>query len=365
MHAGRPLGNDGAVSPSVRPSTTFARDARGALQGEHLYTRLSNPNRAALEEALATLEDGAESACFASGSAAANALLETLQPGDRVYYGHDLYYGVRKLLQKKAGHLKLEIEEVDFSSPDATEALQEPAALVLLETPSNPLLDVVDIEAVAGAAHGCGAALVVDNTWATPVLQQPLTMGADFVLHSTTKYVGGHSDVLGGALIARDASTDRWHDVREIQGLAGAVPSPWDCWLLLRSLSTLAVRIDAHCANARALATWLEAHPRIERVRYPGLASHPAHEIARRQMRDFGGMVSVELANRDAAHAFVRRLELFTVATSLGGVHSLAEHRIVVEPPGSKTPEGLVRLSVGIEDEADLRADLEQALSGI
>ncbi len=366
VHAGRaPDPATGAVTPSLVFSSTFARDEQGRLPGGHIYSRTSNPNRAAVESALAALEGGAQALAFASGQAAATAVFAALAPGDRVLLPDDLYHGTRYLAKNEFARWGLVPEFVDTSDLAAVAAaLQRPARLLWLETPSNPRLKISDIAAAAQLARAAGALVVVDNTWATPVLTQPIALGAHLVLHSTTKYLGGHSDLLGGALVlGADAPAELLARLRSWQNLGGAVPAPFDCWLLLRSLSTLPLRVRAQSATAATLAAWLAEHPQVERVYYPGLASHPHHAVAVRQMAAGGGMISFEVrGGHDAAKAVAGRVRLITPATSLGGVESLIEHRRPVEGPDSVTPPGLLRFSVGLEHADDLRADLAQAL---
>lgn len=366
VHAGRaPDPVTGAVTPNLVFSSTFARDDQGQLVGGHIYSRTSNPNRTALEAALAALEGGAHGLAFASGQAAAAAVFAGLAPGDRVILPDDLYHGTRYLATNEFGRWGLVADFVDTSDLAAvTAALKKPARVVWLETPSNPRLKISDLAAVAKLARTAGALVVVDNTWATPVLTQPLALGAHVVLHSTTKYLGGHSDLLGGALVlGADAPSDLLARLRSWQNLGGAVPAPFDCWLLLRSLSTLPLRVRAQSATAATLAAWLAGHPHVERVYYPGLSSHPNHVVAAQQMSAFGGMISFEVrGGHDAAKAVACRVKLITAATSLGGVESLIEHRRPVEGPASVTPPGLLRFSVGLEHVDDLRADLAQAL---
>jgi cystathionine gamma-synthase len=366
VHAGRaPDPATGAVTPNLTLSSTFARDAEGRLPGGHIYSRTSNPNRTALETALAALEGGAHGFAFASGQAASAAVLASLSPGDRVILPDDLYHGTRYLATEEFARWGLRPEFVDTSDLAAVAAaLRTPARLLWLETPSNPRLKVSDLAAAAKLARAAGALVVADNTWATPVLTRPLALGAHVVMHSTTKYLGGHSDLLGGALVVgADAPADLLARLRSWQNLGGAVPAPFDCWLLLRSLSTLPLRVRAQSATAATLASWLATHPQVERVHYPGLASHPHHAVAARQMAAFGGMVSFEMRGGfDAAKAVAGRTRLITQATSLGGVESLIEHRRPVEGPASVTPPGLLRFSVGLEHVDDLRADLAQAL---
>jgi cystathionine gamma-synthase len=365
VHAGRARDpSTGAVVPPIQLSTTFERDDQGELRGPYLYSRIANPNREALERCLMDLEEAGAALCFASGSAAAHALLQALDPGDRVIYSDDLYHGTRKLMAQMA-RTGIRFDEVDLTDLPAVErALDRPARLVFCESPTNPLLRVVDLTRLAALARERGALVVVDNTWATPVLQRPLTLGCDLVLHATTKYLAGHSDVTGGALCTRDPTHPLWMRIAELQRLGGAVPSPFDCWLALRGIATLAVRMRAHCDNAEELAGWLAGHPAVEAVHYPGLPDDPGAEVARRQMARPGGMLSFLVkGGLPAARRFMARLELLHRATSLGGVHTLVEHRAPVEGPDTRTPQNLIRLSVGIEDVEDIRADLDQALA--
>lgn len=367
VHAGRGIDpRTGAVVPPIHLATTFARDAEGQLASEYLYSRYQNPNRRDLEAGLADLEGAAAGAAFASGSAAANAVLQALDAGDHVLCSDDLYFGIRKLLEGIGARAGIRCEAVDTSDLGAVAAAFDARTKVVwCESPTNPLLKISDLRRLAEAAHERGAFLLVDNTWGTPLLQRPLELGADLVLHATTKYLAGHSDVVGGALLAADAGQPLWGRVLEIQRLAGAVPSPFDCWLTLRGIATLAVRLRAAVDNAELLAPWLAAHPQVERVFYPGLREHPGHEIACRQMARPGAMMSFLVRGGEAAARRVMAgVGLWVRATSLGGVHSLIEHRAMVEGPGSTTPRNLIRLSVGIEDGADLRADLERALDG-
>jgi cystathionine gamma-synthase len=366
VHVGRAVDPaTGAVAPPIYLSTTFERAADGSYPGGYVYSRSSNPNRVALETALVALEEGAAAAAFASGSAATLAVCQALTPGDHVIAPLDAYHGTARILREVLGPWGLETTYVNMSDLVAVRrAIQPNTKLVWVETPSNPMLAVTDIAAVARLAHAAGARCVCDNTWATPVLQLPLTLGADLVVHATTKYFGGHSDVTGGAVITRedDAFFAR---VRTMQSAGGAVPSPFDAWLTLRGVSTVYYRMRAHTANAAAVAAFLHDHPAVEAVHYPGLPDHPGHDIAARQMRGFGGMVSVQpRGDRDHALAVAARTRIFTRATSLGGVESLIEHRASVEGPGTRTPENLLRLSIGLEHSDDLIADLAQALGG-
>lgn len=364
IHAGQPIDpTSGAVIPPIYLSTTFERAADGSFPHGYIYTRNGNPNRAMLEECLAALEGGSECAAFASGLAAAMAVFQSLRPGDHVVAPDDAYHGVTRLLREIMAPWGLEFTQVDMREPANVRAAVRPSTkLVWVETPSNPLLKVADIAAIAAIAHDAGALCAVDNTWATPAQQRPLALGADLALHATTKYLGGHSDVLGGAVVAASPSP-LLERVRFIQANGGAVPSPFDCWLVLRGIQTLAYRVPAHAANAARVARYLAEHPKIERVHYPGLPTHPNHDVAARQMSSFGGMLSIEVrGGEQAAFDLAARLKIFTRATSLGGIESLIEHRASVEGPESRTPPSLLRLSIGLEHAADLIADLEQAL---
>ncbi len=367
VHAGHRVDPaTGAVTPPIVLSSTFEREPEGGYVAGHMYSRVSNPNRDSLEQALSALEGGATAIAYGSGSAATLAVFQALRPGDHVLVAHDAYFGTLRQLREIFAEWGLTHSVVDMADHDAVRAAMQPTTrIVWVETPSNPLVRIVDVEAIAAIAHEGGARCVVDNTWATPVLQRPLALGADIAMHSTTKYLGGHSDLLGGALVLReqDENAER---LRALQTLGGSVPSPFDCWLLLRGIRTLPWRMRAHCANAMQLATWLEAHASIEAVHYPGLASHAGHAIASRQMADFGGMLSIQLrAGEAAALDLTRRLALFTRATSLGGTESLIEHRASVEGVNTISPRNLLRISVGLEHPDDLIADLAQALDSL
>ena len=365
-HAGRCVDpTTGAVAPPLVLSTTFERAADGTLPHGNLYTRSDNPNRRSLEAALAALEGGAAAAAFASGQAATMSVLHALAPGDHVILPAEMYFNTRGLLDAHYARWGLEVSYANLADPDAAHAALRPTTrLVWVETPSNPRLVVSDITRLAEWAHAAGATCVVDKTWATPVFQRPLELGADLVMHSTTKYLGGHSDVLGGCIVARDAAHPVFQRIRSYQGLGGAVPSPFDCWLLLRSLPTLPVRVRAQSNTARRVADYLAAHRRVTVTHYPGLAAHPGHELAGRQMHGFGAMVSFEVRGGAAAAVNVAaRTQLFTRATSLGGYESLIEHRVTAEGPHSTTPPGLLRCSIGLEHVDDLLADLDQALA--
>jgi cystathionine gamma-synthase len=360
----------GAVTPSLVMSTTFARDENYEPLSENIYTRSENPNRTSLEAALSSLE-GARAACaFSSGQAATAAVLHALNPGDHVVLPDDLYFGTKVLLEEHYARWNVDASYVDMTNLDRVrEAIRPTTRLVWVETPSNPCLKLADIRAIAEIAHANGAIVVADNTWASPVFTRPHDHGADIVMHSTTKYIGGHSDVLGGALTVRDLLADSndiwWNRITRYRYLGGAVPSPFDCWLLLRSIPTLAVRTRAQAQSALRIAQWLEKQPSVAVVHYPGLSSHPQHAIACTQMiSGFGGMLSIELKGTAVdALRVIKRVKLFTRATSLGGVESLIEHRFSVEGVNSVSPPTLLRISIGLEHVDDLIADLSHALS--
>jgi cystathionine gamma-synthase len=365
VHAGHDADpSTGAVTPPIHLSTTFARGPDGTLPDRFLYARSDNPTRRSLETALAALEGGGVALAFASGMAATAAVFQALAPGDHVIAPMDAYYGTAKFLREVLARWGLESSFVDMTDLSAVgRAVTPRTRLIWTETPSNPCLAVTDIARVSELAHGAGARCVCDNTWATPVLQHPLALGADLVMHATTKYLGGHSDVTGGALVAI-AEDDFVAHLRTIQTVGGAVPSPFDCWLVLRGIRSLPYRMRGHCENAAAVAAFLAAHPKVEVVHYPGLESDPGHEVARCQMAGYGGMVSFEMrGGAEPALAVGARVRLFIRATSLGGAESLIEHRASVEGPDTRSPPGLLRLSVGLEHADDLVADLEQALA--
>ncbi len=353
----------GAVTPPIHLSTTFQRAPDGSFPSGYAYIRDGNPNRGALERAMAQLEGGASAIAFSSGMAATMAVFHALAPGDHVVAPLDAYFGTPKLLQEHFMRWGLQVSFVDMTDLPAVQAAVKPTTrLVWTETPSNPTISVTDLSAVAGLVQGTSALLACDNTWATPFLQRPLALGYDLVVHSTTKYLSGHSDVMGGVVVTREAGemADR---IRSLQVSGGAVPSPFDCWLVLRGVRTLPYRMRGHCANAAAVAAFLEGHPRVQRVHYPGLPSDPGHAIASRQMEAPGGMLSfVVRGGRSEALALAARLRLFIRATSLGGPESLVEHRASVEGPSTRAPEGLLRLSIGLEHPNDLVGDLGQAL---
>ncbi|HEX4665065.1 MAG TPA: aminotransferase class I/II-fold pyridoxal phosphate-dependent enzyme [Chthoniobacterales bacterium] len=363
VHAGRGIDPaTGAVAEPIHLSTTFQRPADGDFRGGFDYTRSDNPNRRAFEQALAVLEGGAAAAAFASGLAACSAIFQALQPNDHVVAPLEAYHGVIRLLRELFARWQLRVDFVDMPDLDAVrKAVGSETKLIWAESPSNPTVRLTDLAALAEIAHGVGARLICDNTW-SPLIQRPFELGADLVMHSTTKYFGGHSDVLGGALIVRQED-ELFQRLRDIQKIGGAVPSPFDCWLVHRGMQTLPCRLRAHCENAQCVAEFLESHPGVARVHYPGLKSHPQHALATRQMNAFGGMLSFEIkGDRAAAMALPNRTRIFTRATSLGGVESLIEHRQSIEGPDTRTPETLLRLSIGLEHPDDLIADLDRAL---
>ncbi|OBH45149.1 cystathionine gamma-synthase [Mycobacterium mantenii] len=370
IHAGyRPDPATGAVNAPIYASSTFAQDGVGALRGGYEYARTGNPTRAALEASLAAVEEGAYGRAFGSGMAATDcALRALLRPGDHVVIPNDAYGGTFRLIDKVFTQWNVEYTPVPLDDLDAVGAAITPRTrLIWVETPTNPLLSIADITALAELGKQSSAKVLVDNTFASPALQQPLTLGADIVLHSTTKYIGGHSDVVGGALITNDKELDEAFAF--LQNGAGAVPGPFDAYLTMRGLKTLVLRMQRHSENASAVAEFLAGHAAVSTVLYPGLPSHPGHEVAARQMRGFGGMVSVRMrGGRQAARDLCANTRVFILAESLGGVESLIEHPSAMthaSTAGSQleVPDDLVRLSVGIEDIADLLADLDQALS--
>jgi cystathionine gamma-synthase len=363
VHAGHSIDlATGAVSSPIYLSTTFERDVEGTYSRGFMYTRNNNPNRQALEEGISALEGGAGAAAFASGTGASMSIFQALAPGDHVLAHVDAYYGTTRLLREIFLRWGLDVTFVDMSDLRAVEkALRPKTKLAWMETPSNPLLKIVDLAAVAQMIHAAGAICVCDNTWA-PVLQRPFDLGADLILHSTTKYFGGHCDVLGGIIVSK-VENDFLQRIRSIQYEGGAVPSPFDCWLVLRGMRTLPWRMRAHSENAMKVADFLARHNKVARVHYPGLESHPGHEIAAKQMSAFGGMLSFEVRDGgNAAMSVAAKTKIFTRATSLGGVESLIEHRASIEGAGTTSPEGLLRLSIGLENADDLIEDLDQAL---
>ena len=367
IHAGQdPEPGFGAVSVPIYQTSTYAQSAVGETKG-YDYARTGNPTRTALQTALASLEEGRGALCFASGMAAEATFLYLLKTGDHVVLGDDVYGGTYRLIARVlAPATGIEFDTVDMTDPDAVrKAVREETRVIWVETPTNPLLKIVDIAAAAELAHEAGAWCVVDNTFASPFLQRPLALGADVVIHSATKYLGGHSDVVGGAIVAND--DEMLERLGYLQNAAGAVPGPQDCFLVLRGLKTLAVRMEAHCRNAGRVAEFLAGHPKVKRVYYPGLPSHQGHALAVRQMAGFGGMVSFETETEEEALEVCRRTKLFFLAESLGGVESLIEHpgrmtHASVAGSPLEVPATLVRLSVGIEHPDDLLEDLARAL---
>ena len=355
----------GAIVTPIFLSTTFARDADGSYPKGHMYSRNSNPNRDALEKGLAVLEGGAKAFAFGSGLAAVSAVFQCMKSGDHVLMPAVGYYASMKLAEEIMGPWGLQMTQVDMEDLEAVKAAIQPnTKLIWVETPANPLLGISDIQAICTLAHSHGIFVGVDNTIATPILQNPISLGADIVMHATTKYIGGHSDVLGGAIIMREEN-DWSARLKRVQILMGATQNPLDCYLLARGLKTLPLRMREHSASALTLAQRLEKHIAIEKVHYPGLPSHPQHELAERQMpHGFSGMISIQIKGDEAnARKVASKLKLFQQATSLGGVESLIEHRRSIEGPDSKTPGNLLRLSVGLEHVDDLWEGLDQALS--
>ncbi|MGYP003676183878 len=372
IHAGQiPDPTTGAIMTPIYQTSTYVQKSPGMIVGEYDYSRAANPTRTAIEANLAALEGGKHGLCFSSGVAATGVVLHTLSAGDNVLLCDDVYGGTNRLFSRVFKQLGIETTLVDMTDLNKFEAAFKPnTKLVWIETPTNPTLKIIDIEAVSKVAKAKGATVAVDNTFATPYLQNPLALGADIVCHSTTKYIGGHSDAIGGALIVND---DELHKkLKFIQLSEGAVPGIMECFLLLRSTKTLHIRMERHCANAKRVAGYLSEHAAVEKVIYPGLESHPQHEIAKKQMSDFGGMVTIYLKDGlDKARTMLERVKIFALAESLGGVESLIEHPAImthasVPAEQRKTlgiSDGLVRLSVGIENVEDLIADLDQSLA--
>ena len=367
IHVGQdPDAEFGAVSVPIYQTSTYAQPAVGKPKA-YDYARGGNPTREALQHVLASLEGGTRGLSFSSGLGATTTLLLTLKPGDHVVLGDDVYGGTYRLLARVMSGWGLELDTVDLADEQAfRSAIRDRTRMVWLETPTNPLMKIVDIERVAAISREAGAMCVVDNTFATPYLQRPLERGADVVVHSVTKYLGGHSDLIGGAIVTSD--DELIERLTFLQNAAGAVPGPMDCFLALRGVKTLAIRMEAHCTGAERVAGFLAGHPKVAKVYYPGLPDHPGHDVAVRQMRRFGGMLSFETRSRDDAIAVAERTKIFFLAESLGGVESLIEvpgpmtHASVAGSP-LEVPDTLVRVSVGIEHPDDLIADLEQALS--
>ncbi|MVN21997.1 trans-sulfuration enzyme family protein [Mucilaginibacter arboris] len=366
IHAGNQIdeGNKAVIQP-ITLSTTFERAEDGSYPSGYIYSRSNNPNRNSLENVLAKLENGAAAAAFSAGNAAGMTVFQSLEPGSHLICPDDMYHGLRNQL-KQVFNKTLEFDFIDLGNLDLVAASIKPnTKLIWIETPSNPLLKITDLTAIVAIAKKTSVKTVCDNTFATPILQRPLDLGADLVMHSTTKYLGGHSDVLGGALIAREAD-EWWLKLKQIQEMGGAIPSPFDCYMTVRGIKTLPYRMKGHVENATKLAAFLESHPMVERVFYPGFASHPQHEIVKKQMFAGGGMLSFLVkGNAQTTRDVVNQVKIFTQATSLGGVESLIEHRASVEGPDSKTPQNLLRVSVGLENADDLIEDLAAALQPI
>ncbi|HBB31677.1 MAG TPA: cystathionine gamma-synthase [Cyanobacteria bacterium UBA8803] len=364
VHAGHRVDpTTGAVAPPIYLSTTFERSPDGSYPHGYDYIRSNNPNREALEECLCQLEGGVKAAAFSSGSAAIMSIFQALAPGDRIIAPTDAYSGTSQLLRDILIPWGLEVTFVDLTDPTSVEqAIRGNTKLIWVETPSNPLLKITDIRKIVDIAHQANALCVCDNTWATPIGQNPLKMGADLVVHAVTKYLGGHSDVLGGVVISQ-VDDHFFQKIKAIQKTGGAVASPFDCWLVLRGIKTLPYRMRAHTENALKVANFLSKHPEVELVYYPGLPQHPGHEIAASQMHLFGGMLSFQVkGGRDKAFAVAAKVQIFTRATSLGGTESFIEHRASMEGTQTTTPENLLRLSIGLEHPDDLIDDLAQAL---
>jgi cystathionine gamma-synthase len=353
-----------AVIPPIYLTTTYERREDGTFdKGDYVYNRLDNPNRRMLEKSLAVMEKGDDAFAFASGLASVAAVLQTLQTGDHIILPDDAYYAVIVLAEDiftRFGIVSTRVNQTDLQA--VADAITPQTRLIWVETPSNPLLKIVDISALAKLAHQANALCAVDNTWGTPILQNPLVLGADIVMHSTTKYFGGHSDLLGGALVI-NKNTILGEKLRKIQKITGAVPSPFDCWLVARGIRTLPLRVKAQTASASKLANFLSTHPAIQSVHYPFLPTHPHHEIAKKQMLGAGAMLSIQVkGGKETAMKLANTLQLFAHATSLGGVESLIEHRKSIEGEFSQTPDNLLRISVGLEHPTDMIADFKRAL---
>jgi len=364
IHAGNERDQStGAVIQPIVLSTTFERNEDGSYTNGYMYSRVSNPNRTSLERVLAQLEGGADASAFSSGNAAGMAVFQSLKPGTHVILPNDMYHGLRNQVKV----LFEGILEFDFIEINDIEVLQQHikpnTGLIWIETPSNPLLKITDIKKAISIAKAHNIKVACDNTFATPIFQKPLSLGADLVMHSSTKYFGGHSDLMGGVLITAERN-DWWTKIRQVQEMGGAIPSPMDCYYLVRSIKTLPYRMAGHAKNAQLLAEYLENHPKVEKVLYPGLPSHPQYDVIKQQMTGFGGMLSVLIkGGEEETKRVINSLTLFAQATSLGGVESLIEHRAAVEGPDTKTPRNLLRVSVGLEHIDDLIADMEKALS--
>jgi cystathionine gamma-synthase len=361
MNAAKSITGD--VTMPISLSTTFFRGEDGGYPGGFMYSRVSNPNRNALESVLTALEYGVDTCAFSSGNTAGMAIFQALPSNSHLIVADDMYWGLKSQLQNLFSD-KLSFDFIDLTDLATVEShIKSNTVMVWAETPSNPLLKITDIEALAHICKRNNLTLAVDSTFSSPILQNPIVLGADLVMHSSTKYLGGHSDVLGGSITT--ATKDAlWEKIRSVQQMGGAVPSPFDCFLLLRSIKTLSYRMRGHSENALKLAQYLAQHPKIEAVFYPGLPSHAQHELAKKQMKDYGGMLSILMKDgEEAAKITVNGVKLFAQATSLGGVESLIEHRASVEGPNTSTPKNLIRISVGLEHIDDLIADLDQALT--
>lgn len=370
IHVGRSVDpNTGAVTAPIHLSSTYERQADGGYINETMYSRSKNPNRRSLEECLTALENGYDTIAFSSGMAAITAVIESLPKKypKRIILPNEMYFGVKLLIEKTDIGQRFDIVTIDMTDDDAlkTAINEKPTGIVWIESPSNPQINITDIKKVVSLAQGVGAITVVDNTTASPVFQQPLDLGADFSLHSVTKYIGGHSDVLLGAVIAKENS-EMLENMRLHQANKGGVPSPFECWLALRGIETLSLRVHAHAKNALDVALFLESHDKVKAVHYPGLNSHPSHDIAKGQMSGFGGLLSFEVeGGADDALKVANSVEMIVQATSLGSTHSYIEHRASVEKELTISPDNLLRLSVGLENVEDIKADLNQALEQI
>lgn len=363
IHAGNHTDkSSGAVIQPITLSTTFERNVDGSFSEGYIYSRSSNPNRTSLENVLTQLEKGVDAAAFSSGNAAGMAVFQSLSPGTHIIAPDDMYHGLRNQLKSLFAGI-LEFDFIDINDTAILNAHIKPnTGLIWIETPSNPLLKITDIKKVVSIARKHNIKVACDNTFATPICQQPLLLGANVVMHSSTKYFGGHSDLMGGALITAEKN-EWWQRIRQVQEMGGAIPSPLDCYMLVRSIKTLPYRLRGHVNNAQLLAEFLNTHPSVEQVMYPGLPSHPNHDTAKEQMYGFGAVLSFCLKDgREEANRVINKLQLFTRATSLGGVESLIEHRATMEGPDTKTPFNLLRISVGLEHIDDLIADMKQAL---
>ena len=353
----------GAVAPPIYLSTTYERDEDGEYSRGYVYSRGNNPNREALEECMTLLEGGYAAAAFSSGMAAIASIFQALSPGDHVILPSDCYHGTSRLMRGVFADWGLAATWVDMTDlGEVSQAVQPNTKMIWTETPSNPLLKITNLAEVSRIAHMAGAISVCDNTWASPMLQRPLSLGADMVMHSTTKYLGGHEDVMGGVVVSKEDS-ELYRRIKSIQANFGAVPSPFDCWLVLRGIRTLHLRMPAHSERASSIAHFLLDHSRVEAVHYPGLAGHPGHDVAAQQMSHYGGMLSFQVkGGAEAAMRTAAKVKVFIRATSLGGTQSLIEHRASIEGSDTETPRTLLRVSVGLENVADLIEDLAQAV---